>query len=171
MIAEAPRSGERPANKLLNPTSGLASRLRCSHGWRKSASHNNTCLPCWAKRIARFQLKKLFPSPSKGLVTRSERGGAPLRDNSREVRSERSDSTNRERGLVSAGSGDLSFKLTPLPRAGCSRSYGSTRAASGRVHVISRAGHEFLYPSRPASARLRNQLPIPLRSIPPGKAG
>src|ERR1700684_998019 len=130
MTTEAPSSG-RPASRVLKPTVGLISRLRCSQGRRRSASHNNTCLPCWAKRMARFQLKKLFPSPTKGLVTRSERGGAPLRDNLREVRSARIDSTNKERGLVSAGSGDLSFKLTCLPTAGCSFSYGSTQSAIG----------------------------------------
>ena len=54
--------------------------------------------------MARFQLRKLLPSPTNGLVTRTERGGDPLRDSISEVRSDRSDSTKRERGLFNAGS-------------------------------------------------------------------
>src|SRR5580704_16977605 len=131
ITTEAPWSGERPANTVLNPTFGITSRLRCSHGWRRFASHNSTRLPCLAKRMARFQLKKLFPSPASGLVTSTDRGGAPLRDNIREVRSERSDSTNRERGLSNAGSDDFATQLVPPARAAYSFWYGSTQIGAG----------------------------------------
>ena len=57
--------------------------------------------------MARFQLRKLFPSPERELVTSTDHGGEPLRDSVDEDRNERSDSTNGERGLSNAGRGDF----------------------------------------------------------------
>ena len=72
------------------------------------------------KRIARFQLRKLFPSPARELVISTERGGAPLRDSNRDVRSERSDSTNGEWDMLDAGKGDFSIRFTSPDRTGSS---------------------------------------------------
>ncbi len=87
---------------------GSTSRLRCRPWVAKVRIAQQDPLALLGKKDGEVPAQKAFAlRPPSGLVTSTERGGAPFRDNIREVRSERSDSTNRERGLSNAGSGDF----------------------------------------------------------------